>query len=429
MPFQRIRWIIAANKLHIPSAVVRSTLAFMPVRRSRRAFLAQTVAGAALAAQPRQKIVSVKAAPLPLIPTSRFGTKEFSSDHDPARWRWFGPFSQLAGSILVQIRTDQGLTGYGMGGGGTAAIHIIDNHLKDLLVGADALNVDLLWDQMFSSTSFYGRRGVPIMAMSGIDFALWDIVGQQAGQPVWRVLGGSSKEKVASYYTGTNFERAAQLGFQAFKMGLFDSGAGMDKESTQRLLDALRKARSIIGPDAKLMIDCLCRWNVEYTLEFAKKAADLNLYFIEEPLLPDDYTGYQRLCREITGTRIASGEHEFTRFGFQQLLEKQASHIVQPDQTWCGGLSDGRKTATIAQSHGIPVMPHRGGSIFSIHLVVSHPNCLMAESFGTGEPGNEMMELMTPRFEKGLYFPPERPGIGLELTPAILKKNVPSLVG
>src|ERR1051325_4523480 len=121
---------------------------------SRRSFLMQGAAMASWASAPRKKIASVKAAPLPLLPTSRFGTSNFKSDHDPARMRWFGPFSQLAGSILVQIRTDQGITGYGMGGGGSAAVHIIENHLKDLLVGANALNVDLLWDQMFASSSF-----------------------------------------------------------------------------------------------------------------------------------------------------------------------------------------------------------------------------------------------------------------------------------
>lgn len=399
----------------------------MPARTSRRAFLKGATATAAVAATVRQKIVSVKAAPLPLLPASRFGTKKFASDHDPARMRWFGPFSQLAGSILVQIRTDQGLTGYGMGGGGTAAIHIIENHLKDLLLDADAMNVDLLWEQMFASTSFYGRRGVPIMAISGIDLALWDIIGQAAGQPVWRVLGGASKNRVTAYYTGSDFERASKLGFTAFKMGLFEAGGGPDKDSMMRLLPVLKKAREIIGPDAKLMIDCLCRWTVEHTLEFAKRAADLNLYFIEEPLLPDDVPGYQRLVKEIQGPKIACGEHEFTRYGFQEILRNHSSHILQPDQTWSGGLSDARKVATMAQAHGVPVMPHRGGSIFGIHLVVSHSNCPMAESFGTGEPGNEMMARLTPVFDKGYYLPPDKPGIGADLPPAVIKKYLPSL--
>lgn len=381
-----------------------------------------------LADAPKQKIVSVKAVPMPLLPAGRFGTRNFASDHDPARWRWFGPFSQLPGATLVEIRTDQGLTGYGMGGGGTAAVHIVENHLKDLLLGANALNCELLWDQMFSSSSFYGRRGLPIMAISGIDLALWDLAGKAAGVPVWRLLGGSAKEKVLAYFTGGDVERGLKLGFQAFKLGLYEGIADASPESMRKLLERLEQIRGLIGPNRKLMIDCLCRWNVEYTLEFAERAAPLKLYFIEEPLLPDDVAGYQRLCREVKGTRIACGEHEFTRFGFQEVLRNHASHILQPDLTWCGGLTDIRRVATIAAAHGVPVMPHRGSSLCGIHLVIAHSNCPMAESFGTGEPGNELMERFTAPFRDGYYYPPEKPGLGIDLPAEVIRKHLPGLV-
>jgi L-alanine-DL-glutamate epimerase-like enolase superfamily enzyme len=394
---------------------------------TRRSLLSATTALPLFAGQPRQKIVSVKAAPLPLLPTARFGTKEFTSDHDPARWRWFGPFSQLPGAILVQIRTAQGITGYGMGGGGTAAVHIIESHLKDLLIGANALNMELLWDQMFSSSTFYGRRGVAIMAISGLDLALWDIAGQAAARPVWQLLGGAAKDKVLAYYTGGDPENGMKLGFKAYKLGLYEGIADTSKESMWKLLERLKQVRGIIGYDNKLMIDCLCRWNVEYTLEFAERAQDLKLYFIEEPLLPDDVPGFQRLCLEVKGTRIALGEHEFTHYGFQEVLRNKASHILQPDLTWCGGLTDIRRVATIAASHGVPVMPHRGSSLFGIHLVISHPNCPMAESFGTGERGNEMMARLTAPFKDGYYYPPEKPGLGVELPADVLKKHVPTL--
>lgn len=394
---------------------------------TRRNLLAAMTAMPLFADQPKQKIVSVKAAPMPLLPTSRFGTKQFNGDHDPARWRWFGPFSQLPGETLIEIRTDQGLVGYGMGGGGTAAVHVIENHLKDLLLGANALNVELLWEQMFASSSFYGRKGLAIMAISGIDLALWDIAGKAAGKPVWQLLGGASKEKAMAYYTGANVEAALKLGFKAFKMGLYEGVADASKESMLKLLDRLKHIRSIIGPDHKLMIDCLCRWNVEYTLEFAERAADLKLYFIEEPLLPDDVAGFQRLVREVKGTRIACGEHEFTHYGFEEVLRNKASHILQPDLTWCGGLTDIRRVATIAASHGVPVMPHRGSSVCGIHLVIAHSNCPMAESFGTGEAGNELMARFTAPFKDGYYYPPELPGLGIDLPADVLKKHIPSM--
>jgi L-rhamnonate dehydratase len=359
----------------------------------------------------RQKIVSVRAAAVALLPTSRFGKKEFASDFDPARRRWFGPFSQLAGSVMVEIRTDQGLTGYGLGGGGTAAVHVIENHLRDLLIGANALNVELLWDQMFASTSFYGRRGLPIMAMSGIDLALWDILGKHAGLPVWRLLGGAARERVPAYYTGSGVDRALTLRFRAFKLGLTDD---MPRD---KLIATLKDMRAKAGSDAHLMIDCLCRWTVEETLDFARRVEDIRLDFIEEPLYPDDVAGYQRLVREVRGTKIASGEHEFTHHGFAELIRNRMSHILQPDLTWTGGLTAGRRIAALAAANGLTLIPHRGGSLCAIHLAIANPEIPFAESFGTGEPGNELMAALTPPFENGYYLAPQKPGLGFEFPP------------
>src|SRR5262249_24434887 len=141
----------------------------------------------------RLAIRSVKAYPVKVGGLFRDAPPKFTSDYDPARWRWFGPFAQLAGALIVEIQTEKGITGYGLGSGGGAGAYIIEHHLKDLLIGVNALNTELLWDQMYSSTLFYGRKGVPIMAISGVDLALWDIRGKHAGQPVHRLLGGPTK--------------------------------------------------------------------------------------------------------------------------------------------------------------------------------------------------------------------------------------------
>ena len=395
---------------------------------SRRNFLAVLGSAAVLAAAPGPiRITSVKAAPFPLLGTERFGRSDFKGDYDPARRRWFGPFSQLAGSILVQIRTDAGLTGYGLGGGGGAACYIIDNHIKDLLIGADARNVEMLWEQIFSSTSFYGRKGLAIMALSGIDLALWDLAGKAANQPVWQLLGGTVKDKVRAYITGPDIDLGLQLGFTAFKypatVSPADGPAAMRKFAS-RLIEVRRQ----IGPDALLMIDCLCRWDIDYTLRFADLAAEARLHFIEEPVLPDDLPAYERLCREIKGARIATGEHEFTHYGFDILLRRNAAHFLQPDLTWSGGLTTGRRVAAAARHYAVPVIPHRGGSVYGIQLIISHTNCPLAESFGTGEPGNELMALMTAPFEKGYYLPTEGPAFGAEFPAGLLKKHAPSLV-
>src|SRR5260370_24034478 len=184
---------------------------------SRRRFLTAAAASTAFGADTKLKIASVKAYPIKVPGMAGGALPKFSSDFDPARSRWIGPFSQLGGAILVEIKTEQGLAGYGMGGGGGAAAYIIEHHLGPLITGANALNVEAIWEQMYNATLFYGRKGVTIMAISGVDLALWDIRGKHAGQPVYKLLGGPNREKVPAYYTGFVVDKALELGFRAFK--------------------------------------------------------------------------------------------------------------------------------------------------------------------------------------------------------------------
>lgn len=245
-------------------------------RLTRRQLLALAGGVRAASAAERLNITSVKAAPLRIRGASAQRSSEPLPDFDPRRWRTFGPFSQLDGAILVQIRTREGLTGYGVGGGGAAACLIIEQHLAPLLRGANALNVELLWEQMFASTSFYGRRGLAIQAISGIDLALWDLAGKHAGLPVYRLLGGPTASRVAGYYTGNEVERGLKLGFRAVKISSFESfrhgPAGM-RSNVDKILDARRR----IGPDVRLMLDALCAWDVPYTIELVARTSEAQL--------------------------------------------------------------------------------------------------------------------------------------------------------
>jgi L-rhamnonate dehydratase len=385
---------------------------------SRRAFLA-TSAGL-LRAAGRHKIATVDAFHTPLLPTSRFGAARFQDDFDRARWRWFGPFSQISGSVVVRIRTDSGITGYGLGGGGGAAVYIIEHHLRDLLLGVDPLNIEMLWDQMHGSTAFYGRRGLGTMAISGIDLALWDIAGKASGLPVYELAGGATKPKVPVYFTGNNVELGRELGCKAFKLPV--DAAGPERESMKGIVDRVAEVRKLIGPDADLMIDCLARFDVPYTLELAERLMPYRVRWIEEPIHPDDTAGYETLCGRVRGTLIASGEHEYTRFGFADLIRHKAVQVLQPDISWSGGFTELRRIAALAEQAALPLVPHRGGSRFGIHFIVATPSCQLAESFGIGEKGNELMQALTPRFEKGFAFPPEGPGFGVEINDALLKK-------
>jgi L-rhamnonate dehydratase len=380
----------------------------------RRAFLA--TAALPLAAQPTpiQRIDSVRARVLPLLGTGRFGTAKFKDDYDPNRNRWFGPFSQLSGSILVEIKTTGGLTGYGLGGGGSAAVHVIETHLKDLLLKADPANIELLWDQMYNSSLFYGRKGIAIQAISGIDLALWDLAGKTANLPVYKLLGGKTKDRVPVYLTSKKVELGLDKGIRAYKLPI-DSSPHEGKEGMRKAVAEIEAARKAIGPDADLMIDVLCRWNVPYTMEMADRLAPSKLMFIEEPLNPDDLAGYHQLCQKIETTKIAHGEHEYTRYGFENLITRKAAHILQPDITWSGGLTELRRIAALAQAAQLPLIPHRGGSVFGLHFILATPNCNLAESFGIGEPGNEMMQAMSPKFADGHIYPSDKPGFGLSL--------------
>ena len=359
---------------------------------------------------------------MPLLPAARFGTAAFKGDHDPARWRWYGPFSQLAGSILVEIKTTGGLIGYGLGGGGSAAVHVIDRHLKDLLLRADPANIEALWEQMYSSSLFYGRKGVAIQAISGIDLALWDLAGKAAGLPVYKLLGGATKERVPVYLTSKSVEFGLQHGIRAFKLPV-DSAPHEGKDGMKKAVAQVEAARKAIGPEADLMIDVLCRWDVPYTLEMVERLAPSRLMFIEEPLWPDDMAGYAQLCAEVRSTRIASGEHEYTRYGFENLIARRAAHILQPDITWSGGLTELRKIAALASAHQLPLIPHRGGSVYGLHFILATAHCKMAESFGVGEPGNEIMQTMSPRFSGGYLYASEKPGFGVEMSEAMIRKN------
>ena len=361
------------------------------------------------------KITSVEAVPVRLWSRSSQGRlPEFKGPFDPARWRYSGPYSQLASAIVVIIKTDQGITGYGFGAGGGAAAEIIHGHLRHLLVGSDPLNVELLWDQMYSSGIYYGRRGVFVMALSGIDNALWDIVGKYAGTPVYKLIGGQTQEKVPGYITNSDPSIGLELGFENFKLGIPD-GVLNGTAGMERTEERLQRVRDAIGPDRTLMIDCGCRWNdIGYTLEMARRLEPLDLYFIEEPLSPDNILGYKRLVDEIDSTLIVSGEHEYTQYGYQMLLHHGGTEILQL-----------RKIAVMGAERGLPIIPHRGSSLYGMAIVLT-ANAPMAESFGTGDDATDLMLAMSSPFEDGHYYAKDKPGFGTELTDKLVHDHAGS---
>lgn len=346
----------------------------------------------------------------------------FSSDDDPRRWRYGGPFEQLPSAIIAVIKTDQGLTGFGMGAGGSAAVEIIDGHLKHLLIDANPLNVEQLWDQMYSSALFYGRRGLFTMALSAVDNALWDIAGKHAGQPVYQLLGGQPKARIAIYQSGGDIPQAQTEGIRHFK--LFPRvGPATPAAAMNRTIEQIMAARETMGPEGNLMTDCVSRTGtVDWAVDFAERVRPAHLYFMEELLSPDDVFGYADLVQRIGGggpgwTKVACGEHEYTEHGFEVLTRLGSAEVLQPDMTWCGGVTAGRRIARLVEAAGLEIIPHRGGSLWGLPIALTSPSCTMAESFPVG---SAILDAMRPQEENGDFLAPETPGFGTTLTEALV---------
>ena len=377
--------------------------------------------GAALALQgPRITVREVEAYPVYINQRSEglLDPPEFDGDDDPRRWRWGGPFEQLPSAIIAVIKTDQGLVGFGMGAGGTAAVEIIRGHLRHLLIGASPLDVERRWDQMYSSGLLYGRRGLFPMALSAVDNALWDVVGKYADRPVVELIGGWPRERLAVYQTGGDVREALARGVRHFKIGT-PVGPHTPPDEQRRVVDRVLAARDTVGPDANLMIDCVSRnGTADWAVAYARQLRPANLYFMEELLSPDDVFGYAELVRRIGGggpgwTRVACGEHEYTEYGFDALVRNRAAEVLQPDVTWCGGLTAGKRIRDLVEGAGLELIPHRGGSVWGLPLALTARTCTMAESFPAGSP---ILEAMSPPFDAGDYVAPAAPGFGSTLT-------------
>ncbi len=321
--------------------------------------------------------------------------------------------------FTVEIATDAGLTGLGNGGPGGGPI--VTDHLSKLLLGEDPFNIERLWDICWRSTMHYGRMGVTMNAISGVDLALWDIIGKALNQPLYRLLGGAVKPRVPAYCTGNDIGQHIEAGFKMMKLAI-PHGPADGREGIRKNVDLVKRARAALGPDGEIMLDCWMAWTEDYTREMADLIAPYRVYWIEEVLQPHDYAGFGRLNASIHSTRIATGEHEYGRYGFRQLLEHRAASIWQPDLNWCGGLTELRRIGSLAAAYDIPVIPHGGGLSGAIHWIIANVNAPWAELFMPAPGGpKEVYELWREQYNitagpAGLYTRPhDRPGWGWDV--------------
>jgi L-rhamnonate dehydratase len=283
-------------------------------------------------------------------------------------------------ACFVEIEADSGVSGLG-GPTSHDQAYLIARQLAPLLLGHDPLATERIWDRMYRYM-VHGRKGLVMQAISVVDCALWDLKGKWAGAPVYRLLGGPMRETIPAYASALGYslepervrERATEIvrqGYQAtkwfFRHGPTDGRAGIAKN-----VELVRTLRETVGPDIDLMLDCWMSWDVPYTIQMAQRLQEYRPRWIEEPVLPDKIAQCAEIRRSIQ-TPVATGEHEYTRWGFKSLMDAGAADILQPDIYWAGGISEVVKICALASAYDLPVIPHGHSVPATAQLIASQP--------------------------------------------------------
>jgi D-galactarolactone cycloisomerase len=349
------------------------------------------------------------------------------------------------GATLVEVQTDEGVTGWGeaLCQGlqppeiAAAAIH---HSLKNLLVGEDPLQPEVLWHRMYHYTRDYGQKGAVVGAISGIDIALWDICGKVRREPVAKLLGGMFRTRVQAYATGfyrtkghgeaprlaREFETHAANGFSAQKIKL---GFGLDDD-----LAVMQQIKRVHKNEA-VMIDVNHAYGVADAIRLGRELEDMGwrLRWYEEPVVQEDLDGYAEVRRALA-TPIAGGENEYTGFGFKELLGRRAIDIAQPDICIAGGFTGCRHIVALAHAHGVQVNPHvwasAVGQAASLQLIAAipvanhslYPKDILLEFDTSSHPFRNELTDMPLRQREGWVEIPQKPGLGIEVNRKILEK-------
>ena len=332
--------------------------------------------------------------------------------------------------LICEVETDEGTIGIGNAALAPQLVKkTIDTYLAPLVVGEDPFDFSYIWEKMYRRTHAWGRRGLGMVAISAVDIALWDILGKLTNKPVFKLLGGRTKEKIPVYASKLysqpikNLQQEAESykkqGFTMFKMrfgwGPKDGSAGMKKN-----IELVEAVREVIGYDTDLMLECYMGWNLDYSKRMIPKLVKYNPRWLEEPVIADDVNGYKEL-NNMNAIPISGGEHEFNLFGFKQLLDLNALSYIQYDNNRVGGFTIAQKINALAEAYQIPVIPH-AGQMHNYHLTMSNFNCPIAEYFPVNdvEVGNELFYYIfkgDPSPKDGyINLDDNTPGLGLSLT-------------
>lgn len=343
-------------------------------------------------------------------------------EYKEKRSSWFGRMT----AAVVEIETDEGISGLGTVGGGKGkmASAIIEEQFASLLVGRSPFDIELLWEQMFRASQSYGRRGVVIEVMSGVDIALWDLVGKALGQPVYNLIGGQTKPRIPVYVTGNFTPRHLQEGFRDVKLAL-PHGPADGKAGLRSNVQLVERTRKSIGPDGDIMLDCYMALDAAYAIALAKAVREFKVLWIEEPVPPDQIDSYCRIKEAVPDILLAAGEHEYTRYGFRELIQKKAVDVLQPDIYRAGGVTELKKIAAMAAAVNLPVIPHGIGAP-TYHFVMATPNAPRGEFVDIFAQGGKPLLKGEPQPNNGFVELTASPGFGYQLDEEVFSGKAPA---
>ncbi|MBL8207640.1 MAG: mandelate racemase/muconate lactonizing enzyme family protein [Blastocatellia bacterium] len=351
--------------------------------------------------------------------------------------RGYGPW------VFVRVETADGFVGWGEGTNfpGVRPIETAVKTLASVVIGQSAWNIEAIWNRMYRFMYYNGMGGIVLAAISGIDTALYDIVGKKLGVPIYKMLGGQVHEKLRTYANGwiENIPRTPEAfaaktkelvarGYTGCKFDPF-SNTPFNREVTQadlRFAVAQVKAiREAGGPDYDIAIDVHGRWNTKSTIEIIRALEPYRLFFYEEAVPPENIAAMVEVQRSVQ-TPLATGERIFGRHGFRELLEKQAVRVIQPDVARTGGITETKKIAAMADTYYIPVAPHNPNgpicTLASMHVCFTIPNFLILEFFERDEPVFQEIVIGGLKRDVGGVYPTTAPGMGINITDEFLRK-------
>jgi L-alanine-DL-glutamate epimerase-like enolase superfamily enzyme len=356
------------------------------------------------------KITDVRAIPL-AIPTTA------AEKHSP----WWGRHQR---QVIVQVHSDEGLIGLGEAfalGGQAPVCRVIEDTLKPLIVGQDPTRVEYLADLMQRGTGGFARRGLGLFAISGVEIALWDLLGKARGLPLYELLGGLTRPRLAGYASllrystpadvGAACEQRAAAGFKAIKLHQID-------------VASVKAAREAVGPNVDIMLDTNCPWTPAEALKMARAFEPYNLAWLEEPIWPPEEYDALAALRRVAPMPIALGENEGTAFGFREIIGKGAADVLQPSVIKVGGISEVKKIAVLAAAASVTVVPHSfyfgPGLAATLHLAATFTGNGLVElpSFS-----HEVSLLEQPLVaQDGTIAPPSGPGLGIAINEEALRR-------